>query len=231
MAGDKIQITELPAISSIDGDELGILRDATGDVKFTVDEMTTYVLDQLTASDTLDLVKAANPEVNGLNANLLQGLAASFFQNASNLASGTVPDNRLPGWLPSPSWTSGGAYPNAGSFKDYIRIPSFLLSGQRYMIQFGWTNFVAENSAITVDFRTPFTSGWGGENNPLVLVSPECRANGWSGDTSAPQNKFNVELDARVWYTDLNKFKISTIRNEGYDPDRVRANWIAIGKY
>ena len=229
MAGDKIQITELPAISSIDGDELGILRDTTGDVKFTVDELTTYVLDQLTATDTLDLVKAANPEVNGLNANLLQGLAASFFQNASNLASGTVPDARLPGWLPSPSWTSGGAYPNAGSFKDYIRIPSFLLSGQSYMIQFGWTNFVPNNTTVNVTFRTPFVSGWGGENTPWVGVFPHCRSNEYPSELGADDS---VELDMRVrGQPSLAGFTCASIRTQGTGTDYVRGVWIAIGKY
>lgn len=228
-----IRITELDPTTGIEStDQLPTSKGAQ-DLKITVDELLTYVKDNFTDAEILAKLLNVDTNTSTLNANFLQGLDANFFRNASNLLSGVVPDARLPGESTSPSWTVGGSlHTNAGQFKDYIRIPEFFLNGERYMIQFGWSFFTTHPATQTISFRTPFASGWGNENKPLVLVSPECRSSEWSGSTSSPFGAAaNVELDMRVWYTDLNSFKVSTIRTSGADADRVRANWIAFGKY
>lgn len=218
---------------TLEGDELLLAEDATSDVNFPIDTLSDFVKDNLTPAETLAKVIASNPEVNGLNANLLQGLAASFFQNASNLTSGTIPDARLPFGEFNTSWSSGGVYPTAGSLRGYWKIPTFLTGGVKIMIQFGWTNFIDPNtSPITVNFLQPFSQGWSTENKPLVGVWPECRGSEWNGGIpSFAGTGANVEMDMRLWYSSLTQFKCSNIRTDGAGTDRVRGNWIALGYY
>ena len=226
----KTEITGLPDIGSVDGDELFPCRDALGDVKITLDQIATHTKDAITPAETLAHVIAANPETSGLNANLLQGLLASYFTNASNLNAGTVPNSNLPLGEFNTSWSSGGAYPAAGSLRGYWKIPEFIAGiGNRIMIQFGWTNFIGENEKLTTTYLTPFASGWGTENSPMLQVTPQCRSNSWPTEPSTI--KFNVELDMRVASSTMSSFKVYPIRNSGGDPDKVRANWWAIGKY
>lgn len=226
----NVQIVDLPAAGALEGDELLIERDASGDKKVTLDALTDFIKNELTPTEILDLVKAAAPESNGLNANLLQGLAASFFQNASNLTSGTVDDNLLPLGEFNYNWTSGGAYPSAGNLRAYWKLPNFLTGvGNRTMIQFGWTNFIGESEKVTTTYLTPFAGGWGGENSPVLIVTPQCRSNGWP--IVPPTIKFNVELDIRATVSTTTSFTVYPIRNSGGDADKVRANWIAIGTY
>ena len=53
------------------------------------------------ASEILTLIKTVDGSGSGLDADLLDGLDSAFFVNASNLASGTIPDARFPSTLPA----------------------------------------------------------------------------------------------------------------------------------
>jgi hypothetical protein len=225
------QIPDLPPILSIDGDELVPARDALGDVKITLDQVASFVKGELTPAETLAKVVAANPQVNGLNANLLQGLASTFFRNASNLNSGVVPDAQLPIGDHSWNWTSGGTYPAAGSLEGYIKFPRFLF-GINIMLQWGWTNFVPANTDLSISFNQPFSQGFSSENKPFVIVVPENRGSEWNGSVSSPPNPSqNVELTMSVYHTTLTNFKCSSTRIGGALNDYVRGNWFAIGYY
>jgi hypothetical protein len=217
---------------TLDGDELLLAEDAASDVNFPIETLSDFVKDNLTPAETLAKVIASNPSLNGLNSNFLQGLTAAYFENASNLRSGTVPDARLPFGEFNTSWSSGGAtHVNAGIFKAYWKIPQFIANGPKIMIQFGWSGFVGGANNIDVTFLQPFSGGWSNENKPWVGVFPECRRDGWSGTTSRPDPRENIEIDVRLWYTSLTSFKASTKRDYGGQSDLVRANWIAIGYY
>ena len=54
-----------------------------------------------TASEILTLIKTVDGAGSGLDADTLDGATSSFFQNASNLSSGTIPDARFPSTLPA----------------------------------------------------------------------------------------------------------------------------------
>ena len=226
----KIQISGLPAGAGLDGTEMLPTRDGAGDARYTVDQLADFVRGELTSAEILALVIAANPQINGLNANLLQGLAASYFRNATNLNAGTVADARLPQGSVSPTWASGGAYPADGSFKDAIKIPAFLLGGARYMIQHGWTNFMWENQRATITFKEPFAGGFGGTNRPNVFVTSHCRSSEYP--SLGPDPTSEAELITRLHGDPtLSGFTIVTRRLGGGLADTVRANWWAIGTY
>ncbi len=226
----KTQIPNLPAGAGLDGTEIIPCRDGAGDAKYTVDQLADFVTSTLTPSEILALVIAASPQINGLNANLLQGQTASFFRDASNLNAGVVPNARLPQGSVSPTWTSGGLFPTEGSLKDAIKIPAFLLGGARYMIQHGWTNFMWENQRATITFKEPFAGGFGGTNRPNVFVTSHCRSSEYP--SLAPDPTAEAELIARLHGDPtLSGFTMVTRRLGGNLSDTVRANWWAIGTY
>lgn len=231
MAG--VRITELDPTTGLEGTDQIATSKGAEDYNATITNVLDYVKTNFTPAEILAKLVTVDGVGSGLDSDLLQGLAASYFLNAGNLNAGTVPDARLPSTTTNPQYTAGsGTHAAAGSYKDYIQIPEFLLGGQRYMIQFGWGNFVTEGSTQTITYRTPFASGFGAENKPLVILSPECRSSEWNGSIAAPGGAAaNVELDMKLWYSDLTAIKVSVIRNAGALTDYVRANWIAIGKY
>lgn len=231
----NVQIVDLPAAGTLEGDELLIERDASGDKKVTLDALTDFIKNELTPTEILDLVKAAAPESNGLNANLLQGLAASFFQNANNLNSGTVSSSRLPDSDYGSSYIAAGTYPNAGLVRNYIRVNEAYF-GERILIQWGWTPFINENTSTTVNFPAAFASGWSSDNTPMVIVGPECRSSEYPSGNPTPENA--VELNIAVISASLISFTANSIRIKGNNNtmtpgvnDTVRANWIAFGRY
>lgn len=222
-------IPDAPPVVSVDGPELFIARDDAGDVKITADQVSDFVLGELTPAAALAKVIAASPETNGLNANLLQGLAASFFQNASNLSSGTVPEARLPQGEFNFNWASGGFYSNAGILKGYLKFSPHIFGGQNVMIQAGWSGFIRMDGTISVNFLTPFSSGFGNEDNPIVLQSEECRAEQYPADLG---NYFDTELEMRAYKVSKTGFKLRSFRpHGGTGNDTVRSHWLAIGKY
>lgn len=222
-------IPDAPPVVSVDGPELFIARDDLGDVKITADQLASFVIDELTPAEALAKVMASSPQTNGLNANLLQGLAASFFQNASNLSSGTVPDARIPQGEFNFSWASGGYYLNAGVLKGYLKFAPHIFGGENVMIQAGWSSFIPNNTTTSVNFLTPFSSGFGNEDNPIVIQNGECRAEQYPTEIG---NHFDIELGIRAYKVSKTGFKLRTYRvfgGNGYDT--VRSHWIAIGKY
>ena len=221
-------IPDAPPVVSVDGPELFIARDDLGDVKITADQLASFVIGELTPAQALAKVIASSPEINGLDANLLQGLAASFFQNASNLSSGTVPDARLPQGEFNFSWASGGFYSNAGILKGFIKFSPHILGGNNLMIQAGWTSFVGENISQATNFLTPFTSGFGNEDVPIVFVTPQCRSSEYPTTLNTYQD---IELGCRLKSVSKTSISTQSYRSSGHGADKVRANWLAIGKY
>ena len=99
------------------------------------------------------------------------------------------------------------------------------------MFIIGFSNYILGDKNVTVTFPTTFVSGLGGDDKPIVIVSPECRRDGWNNTVSHSTEQNNVELDMRVWYSDKSKFIASSRRGGGTNNDYARANYIAIGKY
>ena len=221
-----IQIPSLPSISSIDGDEQVPMRDALGDVKITLDQIAEYVKDNLTPAEVLALVLASNPQVNGLNANLLQGLSSSFLRDASNLNAGVVPDTRLPQGNFVQSWTPAGYFTLAGRLKTKITPTNNTFGNPALTFQAGWTDFVGENTNLVHDFHTPFTSGFGTENTPIIILTPECRSSEYPASFSAYQDS---ELTMILTRSSLSQFTCASHRLAGSLSDKVRAQYFAIG--
>ena len=244
MAEDKIEIPDLPPVGTVLGNQLTVVRAATGDKKASIDEISDYVASQLTPAEILNLVKLALPQVNGLNSQFVGGLSTANLRDASTLFSdGTVPIQRLPTGSFSSSNPVGGFYPAEGSTRNVLRLSPWLGGIERkILLQFGYTNFVVQDSSISVTFIEPFASGFGiGLSRPIVIMSPECRHSEWPA--VAASGGAQVELDIRLTNVDLNGFTCASRRSGGSDSgsgagsypsptrDVVRGHWLAIGFY
>lgn len=253
MAEDKIEIPDLPPVGTVLGNQLTVVRAATGDKKASIDEISDYVVSQLTPAEILNLVKLALPQVNGLNSQFVGGLSATDLRNASNLNLGSVPLPQLPTGLVFQTATTGGFYPSEGSSSGYLGLPSFwdATSGggaggeRRVAVQMGYTNFVVQDTSITVNFPAPFSSGFGlgsiVSQKPIILITPECRHSEWPA--VATSGGAQVELDIRLTSVTLNGFTCASRRSGGSDSgsgagsypsptrDVVRGHWLAIGFY
>jgi len=218
------QISELPATPGLVTTDLIATKQGTTDYRATIDQLGTLIRSGITAADIMAMVQTLDTNSSGLNANFLQGNSSDYFVNASNLASGTTPNARLPnGTFTSSVLTT--------SSKNYIQFPTFIFGLNRIMIQFGVTDYYTESRDIVTTFPVAFASGLTNANEPILIVTPQCKRDGWSGATGNSTPYFNVELDVRPWYVSLSQFKASTIRTSRSGSDTVRANWIAIGKY
>ena len=108
------------------------------------------------ASEILTAVKTVDGASSGLDADLLDGQHGSYYQNASNLNAGTIPDARFPSTLPAVS----------GANLTNLPIPSAFVSGMIIMwggstssIPSGWVLCNGSNS--TPDLRDRFIVGAG----------------------------------------------------------------------
>lgn len=231
-----IQISGLNPTPGLAGTDQFATKKGAEDFRATLDQISQYIIDNdLDAQTILDRLKTVDTDTSGLNANFLQGLTSSYFRNASNLNAGIVPDLRLPQGSLTENFIAGG---NWGTGRNGIAIPfpSFITGGVRLLVQFGYSNYTFDGGTITITFPQAFASGWGSDNKPLVILSPECRrdlsgGSPWNNDSSAGDGRQNIELDMRLWYSDLTKARCSSIRTRGSEGDTVRANWLAIGKY
>lgn len=226
------QIPDLDPIGSpLTGPEQFAARgDSVEDLRVTSDEIATFVKGELTPSEILSLVISSNPQINGLDANLLQGFAASSFRDASNLSSGTIPSARLPQGEFDYSWSAGsGVSATEGSLRCFWKIPLFVSNGSPsgIMLQFGWTNFALANTTLNVTFLRTFSSFLGNANMPLILLTPECR----SFDANAPAQYIEAEVRLDNATKTLSSFRCHTRRSGGSGSDYVRANWLAVGFY
>lgn len=226
------QIPDLDPIGSpLTGlEQIAARGDSVEDVRVTMDELATFVKGELTPSEVLAQVIAANPQINGLDANLLQGFAASSFRNASLLSSGSIPSARLPQGEFDYSWSAGsGISGTEGSLRCFWKIPLFVSNGSPsgIMLQFGWTPFVVANTALNVTFLRTFSSFLGDANMPLILLTPECRS------LAATYPEEYTELDVRLdtIAKTRSSFRCHTRRSSGRGDDYVRANWLAVGFY
>lgn len=212
------EIKDLPATPGLASTDLLATKKGLADYKATIAQLSTLIRGDITGKAVLDLVKTVDSDLSGLNANTLQGANKSFFQNAANLTSGTIPNARLP----AGSVTSYGTT----AWAQKIIIPEFLL-GQRIMIQFGVTAYALESRRVSITFPTPFVSGFGTQNIPLFQVTPECR----TGSFSVSRPFEEVEVDIRAYDVSLTTARLATIRTFGSGSDEVRGHWWAIGKY
>lgn len=89
------------------------------------------------ATGTAPLTVSSTTVVNNLNSDLLDGQEGSYYQNASNLTSGTLSSARLPAFSGDASSTAGTASltlatvnSNTGSFGSSIAIPSVTVNAK-----------------------------------------------------------------------------------------------------
>lgn len=224
------RIIELDNTGGVAGTDYLATSKGSEDVKATLTEVSNFILNNLSDATVLSKLLNVDSNTSGLNANFLQGFAASHFLNAANMTGGPIPTSVLPAGTFTSSFTPGGVYTNAGTVKNVIKVPEWLLGG-RIMIQFGWTEFIYANSQSRLIYPEPFASGFSGEDKPFLSVTPECRRDAWSEVSTGSQPKFNVELDIRVSKNRLNSFDVDSIRTYGSNTDRVRAMYWAVGRY
>jgi len=93
-AGTKFAVGNIEA----DFDDITAVRNINSSGVITATSLVSNV-----AQGTAPLTVTSNTLVTNLNADLLDGQEGSFYTNASNLASGTVPDARFPATLPAVS--------------------------------------------------------------------------------------------------------------------------------
>lgn len=226
---EGIKLPQLDPTTGLDNSDVVLTTKGSQDYKATLAELVSHIKDNITPAEILTMLLQVDGDNAGINATTLQGLLPSFFRNASNLNSGTVPNSRLPSGDNQLSFVQGGEY-NAGRNQLTLNFPNFML-GINLRVIVGWSFFVTTNSNITINFDQPFTQGFGTENTPIVIGVPECRSGVWNGTVSKAFNPENIELDARLWYSDLSKAIFSTMRHGGFGGDRVRVNYMAIGRY
>lgn len=224
-----IQISGLPDTSGLSSTDFLATKKGSDDLKATLQQVIDLVKDEITAEEILQKLLTVDTDTSGLNTNTLQGNTASFFTNASNLISGIVSNSRLPNGSYNENFVGGGAF-GTGRNSIWWKIPSFLTGGTRLMVQFGYTNYISNNGQVLTTFPLSFSSGFGNENDPIVFVTPECRADGYAGVSDLLRDR-DVELDIRLYYKDLTRFRCNAIRTTGSNSDYVRAMWLAIGKY
>lgn len=223
----NIEISGLPATPGLSLTDQFPSKKGTADYRATLEQLADLVKDDTTAAEILAKILTVDTDSSTLNANFLQGAARSFFTNASNLDSGTVPTARLP----SQTITSTGGSNGINSpFAKAIPIPSFLFNGQRIMIQGGLTQYYPPNTSFTITYPTPFVGGFGYSNindhSPLFLVSPYCI----TGDIS-PSPTESIEIGVSTTRTTLSYANCATYRRSGSSTDYAKAFWLAIGYY
>ena len=219
-------IPDLPSTSVVDGDQIIPSRAAVGDEGVTIDQIVEYANSELTPAEVLAKTIAANPSTNGLDANFLQGLAASYFTNAANLT-GTAPESILPqGSFSQQSFTGG--LDGIGGYRASWSLPPFLAGGVGIRIQMGYTVLVNPNTQVNTTFLEPFSAVSEFNKGPLVFISPSC----FTGD-AFPSPRQRVEVDIRVQQGSITTtgFTANSIRTEGANTDRVRGYWFAFGAY
>lgn len=213
------EINDLPATPGVASTDLLATKKGTADYRATVDQLSTIIRNDLTAFEVMQLIQQVDSDVSGLNANTLQGATRSFLQDADNLVFGKVSNNRLP----------NGEVTNYGgtAWSQRWLLPVFLL-GQPVMIQFGVTERILESTLITVPFPTPFASGYGSPNEPFVMIAP--MSDDGTGDTTKMVTS-NIQLSMQMHKATLSNITMISQRLWGTGADRVRAFWLAIGKY
>lgn len=220
-----VQITGLDPTTGLDLNDLMITKKGSEDLRATLNQLATLVNGQLTGSQLLTLLLGVDTNTSTLNANFLQGNDAAYFADTSSLTSGTLADARLPnGTLASTVVSTSSKYS--------INLPSFLFGGQNIKLQWGTSNYYVNNKTISVTFQEPFASGLTNANEPIILVTPQCRENG-AVQTGTPSASplTAVEVDVRLQYASVNGFLACTRQVTGSGADTARANWFAIGKY
>lgn len=214
-----IEISGLPPTTGIAGTDQLATKKGSTDFRGTVDQLTSFVKSQITDEEVFDAVLNEDGPSSGLHAQYLGGREAGFFMNASNLVAGAV----SAGLLPNGSYAT---YHSGSQSRTVIKLPEFV-AGVRLMVQFGQSGLFSANQLITTNFGEAFVSGLDKDNKPYVYVTPACEAD---GKTSAP---FRVELGVRLDQdtVTLAGFSAATFRTHGSGADRVRCNWIAVGRY
>lgn len=97
MADTNVQLPSLSAAVSATDADLMLIRQGSQDKKLVLSILKDYILNggDFTAAEILALLLTVDGSGSGLDADLLDGQHGSFYQNASNLNAGTVPNARL----------------------------------------------------------------------------------------------------------------------------------------
>ena len=215
-----IEISGLPDSPGLADSDLLATKKGTQDYKAPLDDLSEFIIDKITPTQVLELIKAVDADTNGVNASTLQGNNALSFRNASNLSSGTVPNSRLP----SGSWS--GAF-NTSQSNYFINLPEFMFgTSLRLRLAWGVSPYTSPNLTRRVDFRAPFVSGMTGQNEPIIITSAQCIF-----DSTVGGGDNRIEVNARIYDADLNGFSFATERLRGSGSDTCRINYIAIGRY
>lgn len=212
-----VKLDELNPTPGLTTTDIMVSRQGSEDYRATLQQLTDLVKSGMTAQEIMDLVLQVDTDTSGLNANFLQGLTSSFLRDAGNLNAGVVSNSRLPNGVSNQTTSS-----------NRVMLPTFLTGGQRLMLQWGVTPYVADSVTTFLTFPAPFVWGIGTgvhANLPLLIVTPECLPDA----ASAPWQ--NVELDIRATNVTLSGASLHTIRTAGSSGDQVRAHWFAVGRY
>lgn len=221
------EISQLPASSGLIGTDLFASKKGASDFSLSGEQVSTYVLGNLSDQDVLDKLKNVDGAGSGLDADLLQGLLPSFFRDAGNLNAGTVPDARLPQGTLTTYFQAGGIYNNAGRLRCVLKIPNFLFM-TNLMVQFGHTYFIQHNQESIITFPEAFASGFTTEDRPWYNVAADNRSSNWP-NPSTPGAA--IELRCQGYDCTLTELKVAARREQGSGNDYVRGNYIAIGRY
>lgn len=222
-----LEISQLPATPGVALTDLLASKKSTNDYKVTVQQVADLVLNQLTASQIITLFNTQDGSGSGTDSDLLDGQQGSYYLNRSN-HTGNIPSGALPSGLFSENFVAGGNL-STGRNNIVLRFPNFIF-GENIMVQFGYSNYYTSGQTYTVNFSQAFASGFGSDDKPIVILSPECRRDGWNGTISGKGGQ-NIELRTRLWYASKTQFRATADRDEGSGTDYVRANYIAIGRY
>ena len=204
-----ILLDELQAAAALSGSDLTLVKQGSYDRKGTIAQIFNYIIAQpdFSAASLLTKMLTVDGVGSNLDADLLDGQQGSFYQNASNITSGTLDANRLA--VNSLSTGTHGALnlgPSCGNIK----------------LRWGIGNYMNDGDRQRVNFSSSFSTSCF-----ACIVTPECHRDGYG--VGSPAGYMEVELDLRMYGYDTSGFDCAAIRNIGSNSDQVRPHYFAIG--
>jgi len=113
----KTTFPNVTGVLSASNNEFNYLVGVTSSIQTQIDAKLATA--SYTAADVLAKLLTVDGAASGLDADVLDGQQGSFYQNASNLNAGTLPDARFPATLPAVSGTSlTGVLKTASNLSD-----------------------------------------------------------------------------------------------------------------
>lgn len=221
---EGIKIPQLDPTPGIQDTDLLVTAQGSSDYKATFSELLSYVKENITPAEILQMLLQVDVNGSGINATTLDGVSLSQLTDARSLISGIIPEERLPSGDLSSDFKPGAA-------QHTFDLPEFIFN-KRIRIVVGSTAFYPQDRYITVAFEKPFVSGVSFLSPlPTVICSPECRRDGWNGDIRSGVPFTEVELEAKVWNITTNKVEFATYRENGSKSDVVKVHYMAWGQY